>query len=635
MRASDFVRRARTRLAGFLSGAGGPPLSIALLTLVVFSPALWNQFVDWDDGVNLVDNLDYRGLGWTQLRWMLTTVLMGHWIPLTWLTLGLDYILWGMNPVGYHLTNLLLHAANASVFYFVALRLLGLATTGIGTTTLRLGATASALFFALHPLRAESVAWVTERRDVLSGLFFLLTILTYLRASEAEGAGRRRWLAASVGLYVLAIGSKSIVMTLPFILILLDIYPLRRLGGRWQDWTTRQARGVWAEKVPYLVLALAGAGTALYAVRANAFLTPMEQYPLSARIAMAFYSFWFYVGKTLFPLGLSPLYELPAQVNPLDPPFVLSALAVSGITGALILLRRRWPAGLAVWASYVVLLAPVSGIPFHSGFQLAHDRYSYLSCLGLALLVGAGVCAVVRFRALGTLRPSLARLAAGAGTAWFLGLATLTWPQVQVWRDSDTLWRYALDLDPHCAICQNNLAISLVKQNQTALAIERFQRALDLRPDRKRTHGNLGMALSNAGKHAEGIEHLQRALERYPGDGDIRNNLGVALSRQGKLQEAVEQWRLALWYNPSQADAHTNLGGALTELGNPSEAIGHFLRAIELKPKAPLPHFGLARAYLALGKTGPAQNEYEVLKRLDGRLASLLPPEAKPPVTQQ
>ncbi len=634
MRVPDIVRL-RTRLVGFLFSSGGLPLSIALVTLIVFSPALWNGFVEWDDPVNLLNNPDYRGLGWPQLRWMFTSVLMGHWIPLTWMTFGVDYLLWGMNPVGYHLTNLLLHTANAGVFYLLALRLLGLATKGLGATTLRLGAGASALFFAIHPLRAESVAWATERRDVLSGLFFLLTILTYLKATEAEGARRRRLLAGSVGFYALAVLSKSIVMTLPFVLILLDIYPLRRLGGP-REWGGSAVRKVWGEKVPYLLLALAGGGMALYAVWVNKYLTPLEPYPLPARMAMAFYSLWFYFWKTLLPLGLSPLHELPARVSPLAPPFLLSAIAVGILTGGLWLLRRRWPAGLAVWVSYGVILAPVSGIPFHSGHQLAHDRYSYLSCLGWALLVGAGVCAVLRARASGTVRPSFARLTAGTVAVWFVGLAFLTGQQIQVWRDSDTLWRYAVEFTPDCAVCHGNLGAFLVNQGHGALAIEHFERALALRPDRVKTHGNLGLALVNAGRPSEAVWHLQQVLERYPADVDALNNLSVALIRQGKPDEAIEHLRRAIWLNPAHVGTHTNLGAALANLGNSAEAAEHYRRAIELKPDAPEPRFGLAQVYLDLGKAGSAQEEYdEALKRLDPRMASQLPPLVKRRVTQQ
>ncbi len=608
----------------------GIPLAIALVTFAAFSPALWNDFVYWDDQVNLLNNPDYRGLGWTQLRWMSTTVLMGHWTPLTWMTFGLDYLVWGMHPVGYHLTNLLLHSANAAVFYFVALRLLRLATTGLEESTLRLGAGVSALFFAIHPLRAESVAWATERRDVLSGLFFLLTILTYLKACQAEGNQRLRVLAESVGCYALALAAKSIVMTLPFVLILLDIYPLRRLGGRPHDWATPEVRRVWKEKITYLVLALAGASVASYAVWVNSFFTPLEMYPLSARVAINFYSLWFYLWKTIFPLGLSPLYELPTRVSLLEPPFLMSAIAVALLSGGFWLLRRRWPAGLAVWVAYVIMLAPVSGFPVHSGYQIVHDRYSYLSCLGWALLVGGGVCAVARAVARGVLRLPLARVAAGAAAIWLTGLGVLTWQQVQVWRDTETLWTHALELDPDCSLCHSNLGDSLDTQGMTSLAIEHFQRALALRPDGVSIHGNLGLALTKVGHLSEATEHFHQFLARYPYDVAARNNLAVALMRQGKLGEAVEHLQQANRLNPAHLQVRTNLGVAFTELGRPAEAIEHFRRAIELKPEAPYPHFGLARAYLALGKTDLARAEYEVVKRLDPGIASTLPQSVKP-----
>src|SRR5262245_60696900 len=190
------------------------PLALAVLTFLVFLPSLWNGFVQWDDQVNLYENPEYRGLTWQQIRWMFSNVTMGHWIPLTWLTFGLDFVLWEMKPFGYHLTSLLIFAANVPAFYFVALRLLRCATT-FGDGAIRLSAAVATLVFALHPLRAESVAWATERRDVLSGLLFLLTVLMYLKAQDESGARRRWMLAGSVGWYVLALVSKASVMVLP------------------------------------------------------------------------------------------------------------------------------------------------------------------------------------------------------------------------------------------------------------------------------------------------------------------------------------------------------------------------------------------------------------------------------------
>src|SRR5256886_11921328 len=228
------------------------PVLIALVTVAAFLPALQNQFVSWDDAENFLDNPHYRGLGWTHLRWMWTTHL-GHYIPLTWMTLGLDYLLWGMNPVGYHLTSLLLHAANAVVFFFVVRRILkrALPSPSERGHALAVSAGFAALVFAIHPLRVESVAWVTERRDVLSGLFYLSAILIYLWACE-RGARGRGWYWLSVAVFGCALLSKSMVVNLPVVLVILDVYPLRRLGGA-VGWLSESARRVYVEKIPFLL----------------------------------------------------------------------------------------------------------------------------------------------------------------------------------------------------------------------------------------------------------------------------------------------------------------------------------------------------------------------------------------------
>src|SRR5712691_11017823 len=239
------------------------PLLIALITFAAFLPALQNQLV-WDDEQNLLGNPHYRGLGWIQLRWMWTTHL-GHYIPLTWMTLGLDYLLWGMNPVGYHLTNLLVHAANAVVFFFIARRLLTLALPSPSERghALAVSAAFAALVFAIHPLRVESVAWVTERRDVLSGLFYLSASLVYLRACERGERGRWRYWAA-VGLFACALLSKSMVVNLPVVLVILDVYPLRRLGGTIGWWSLADGP-VYTEKIPFVLLAAAASAIAVMA----------------------------------------------------------------------------------------------------------------------------------------------------------------------------------------------------------------------------------------------------------------------------------------------------------------------------------------------------------------------------------
>jgi tetratricopeptide (TPR) repeat protein len=596
--------------------AAALPIAVALVTLIAFAPALLNGFV-WDDEGNFLNNPHYRGLGWAQLRWMATTTLMGHWIPLTWLTLGLDYALWGMNPVGYHLTNLLLHTAAAVVFYFVALRLLGLSLQPSSPQPLRLGAVTAALFFAVHPLRVESVAWVTERRDVLSGLLFLLTILAYLKASASGGARRRQWSVASVTAYALALLSKSIVMTLPLVLIVLDIYPLRRLPADGRVSTGPSAGRVWAEKLPYLLLAI---GAAVLAYRSVSGKTSLEQMPVLSRVALVLHSLAFYAGKTLVPLGLSPLYELPSRVDPLARPFLMSAIALGLVTAAAWLGRRRWPAGLALWITYAVMLAPVAGL-VRQGPQIAANRYTYLACLGWAVLAGAGVATVVEAGRRRVVRPAFSRAAVGIAALWVIGLAAVTWDEVQAWRDADTLWRSALEVDPACASCHGNLAVSLDTRRFSAGAIEHYRRALALRPDDPGyVRRNLGLALLKTGRPLEAIEQFRLRLAGYPNDVEVRNYLGVTLIQVGKPDLAVEQLREVIRLDPHHAGGMTNLGLALNALGRPAEAIPHFQRAIALNPGDPLSRFGLARAFLAIGNVIAAREQLEVLRRIEPRL---------------
>jgi len=558
----------------------------ALAPLVVFAPGVGNDFVDWDDNLNFVTNPYYRGLGWSQLRWMLTATVTGHYIPVTWMTLGLDYVLWGMNPAGYHLTNLVLHALNTVAFALIAIRLLRLARPRTGETALWAGTVTAALFFSLHPLRAETVAWVTERRGLLSAFFTLVTALTYVRMTAAEGAPRRRWLAVSVGSYAMALASKAAVVPLPLVLLLMDVYPLGRLPARWRAWGAPEARAVWREKVPYALLAAVAAAVALAVNHARAISAPIESYPPSSRLAMLAYGLTFYVQRTVAPVGLSPLYELPAHVGPLDPPFLASTVVVVLLTVALGLLRRRWPAGLALWITYALLLVPVSGV-FQAGHQLVADRYSYLSCLPWALLLGAAVGATLDAATSGRLRRPFAAVAIGVVAVWITGLASLTWFQVQIWRDSGTLWRSALDSDPACVLCYNQLGAVLGNRGDSGSAVYYFERALALRPNDAGLHGNLGLALLKTGRPSEAVPHFVRALELNSTDVETRVHLGVALILGGRVGEAAAELRQAVARSPGHARAR----------------------------------YELARAYLVQGDRVAAEEQAQALRRLDPRLA--------------
>jgi protein O-mannosyl-transferase len=564
------------------------PFAIAALTVAVFAPALHYGFILWDDDRNLLTNPFYRGLGWAQIRWAFTSAVMGHWIPVTWLTFGVDHALWGMNAFGYHLTNVLLHAANAALFYLLARRLLRLGLTAAPAWAITLGAIVSALFFAVHPLRVESVVWITERRDVLSALFYLLTVLAYLKACATDGAPRRRWLVVSLGAYTLGLLSKSLIMSLPLVLLVLDVYPLRRARGNW--------RRVLVEKLPYLGLAVAAAVVSVLVVIAKVGLTSAAAYPPSARAAMALYSLVFYVWKTVLPLGLAPMYELPARVGLTSPRFMVAALVAVGVSVGLLVARRSWPAALAVWLVYGFTLAPVSGI-VHNGPQLVADRYSYLSCLGFALLVGAAVAAVA---SAGTIARPLRGGVVLVGVGWIIGLAVLTSEQLPVWRDTEEVWRHSLEVDPDCAFCHGQWGALLGNRGELGQAILHFERVVALRLDSVRPRGNLGLALLKAARPAEAAAQFERMLAAEPGDAETRTRLGLALARQGKLAEARGEFERASRDNPRHVGALLNLGLSLIELRRPAEAVPYLERAAALDPASGLAREALARARLAI-----------------------------------
>ncbi len=554
------------------------PLALFAVTLIVFSPALGNGWLDYDDDRNFLNNPHYRGLGLAQLRFMFTGTIMGHWTPVTWLTLGLDYVLWGMNPLGYHLGNILLHAANAALFFVIARRLLGAALPTAGASARRLGALAAAALWALHPLRAESVAWITERRDVLSAFFYLLAALTYLTAVEDGRPRRRRWYLASIALFALGLLSKSMLVSLPFVLLVLDVYPLRRLAG--QGWRSATARALIVEKLPYLGLAVAAIVWTSAAMSTSVRVTPLALYPPVARVAMAAYSLAFYPWKTLAPLDLIPMYELPLRVSLLRAPFLTAILAVLVVTVVLVLARRRWPGGLAVGFAYALALAPVSGL-IHAGPQLVADRFSYLPSLGLCLLPGAGVAVALA-------KPALGRAVVAGAAVWIMALAMLTWSQVQVWSDTDTLFAYTLQIAPDCAWCQHQYGGSLGNRGQLEPAIAHFERAVALLPDRVVYHHHLGLALLKAGRPGEALSHLEQTV-------------------------AAQPWNV---------DAAMQLGLALVALDRPTEALPYLERASTARPEAADARLGLARAYRALGRGADAEAQLLVLRRLDPAMAA-------------
>jgi tetratricopeptide (TPR) repeat protein len=571
---------------------------VAGVTALVFSRSLGHEFVAWDDEILLVDNPAFRGLGWDQLRWMAGNTLLGHYVPLTWVSFAIDHALWGLQPVGYHLTNVFLHAVCAALVYRVAAGLLGWATAWTDGAR-RLGALAAALVWALHPLRVEAVSWVTGRRDVLSGFFFLLALTAYLEAASTRGARRRGWLIAAAAVYGLALGSKAIVMTAPLVLVALDVYPLGRLPPDVRRWGGRALRGVWLEKAPLALLAGLAAAAAAVAVPRGAGYQVLELRTWLGKLAVSLATpLW----KTVWPLSLSPLYELPRRTDLGAAEYWASGLLVAGISLAVLTLRQRWPAGVVAWVWYLAFLAPVSAMA-HAGPQITADRYSYLPILGPVMLFGAAAGAVAEAGRTARVPLAVARSLGIGAVALVAVLAGVTWRQQGVWRDSGHLWTHAVAVTPRCVRCHVNLGNWLMAHDRVDEAVGHYERALSLDPARTGLHTNLGLALVRLGRPVEAIPHYEAVLARSPDMVPVRVSLATALVAADRLPEAVARLDEAARFS------------------SPSELVDHFRRVTAAQPAAPVPRLGLLQAYVRAGDDARAREAYEALAGLHPGLA--------------
>jgi len=577
------------------------PASIALLTLVAFLSTLSNGFVSWDDDKNFFQNTHYRGLGPSQLHWMWTTFHMGHYVPLSWMTLGVDYLLWGMDPLGYHLTSLVIHCANAVLLFFIAKRLLrqsGWARLEGRDDLVSMGAAIAALVFAIHPLRVESVAWATERRDVLSGFFSFAAILAYIGVGESNRP-RRRYVGA-VALFACALLSKATSMSVPAVLLILDVYPLRRLGGI-AGWRSASARRVYLEIAPFGVLA---AGIAALSIVA---LHPPSQLGFGAKLAVSAYSLAFYVEKTLIPTGLAALYQMPAHVDPFGVRYLLSYAVIAGLSAAAWTTRRRAPAVTTAIVAFVVISLPMLGV-VQNGPQIAADRYTYHAAPALSMLAAVAFLSLPHPRAL----VSVAGLAAVV-----LVLAAMTWRQVDTWRSPETLWTQVLATDSTSSIAQSAMANIRFKQDRVEEGIAYSERAVALAPTYAEAYNDLGVGFERLGRDTAALGSYRRALALKPEYDEAENNLGIALSRLGAVDSAIVHFRRALAINPDNFSAEINWGNALVRADRPAEAEVHYSRALAIQSDDEEAHLNWGVALAKEGKFAEAVEQFRAVLKLN------------------
>jgi Flp pilus assembly protein TadD len=606
--------------------AWGLATLVFVITFAAFLPALGNQFLDWDDNTNFTTNPDWRGLGSTQLRWMFSEFHMGHYQPITWLTLGFDFV-WGgamfgdhpvhgpgMDPRSYHLSNIVYHASSAVLVYLVAVRLLACALTGDMRGRSRpvlVAAAMAAMLWSVHPMRVENVAWITERRDLVSSTLLLLSVLAYLRFIQHPR--HWKWLAASVIIYIISLMAKVSSAPLPVVLLAIDWYPLRRFAPV----SRVSRRSILLEKVPFFVAALVFSYIAAKYQAKHQWMYPFAVHPLDARVVVMFYGLMFYAWKTIAPFNLLPLYGIRIPLDTSQAQFVIAFIVV-GITaiGVLaLLIMRRLPAVVAAAVCYAAFLGPVLGL-FQNGPQLVADRYSYLPSMGLMMLL-AGAAAWWVARGPSAVR---GRIAIGAGCALVAALAALTWQQCQVWRTSETLWTHQLRLDLDSAVGNFSMGnVMLLDKKQPSEAVPYFRRAVEQDPQAKKYRHNLRLALRQSGQFQELIqawleeEALFRSDRLFEYTSAWHRDQGTQMLLADQNELALEHLTVSLALDPNQAEAWNNLAMIYDRLQRPDDAIAAYRQSIQRDPNLPNPRYGLA--YL-LSRQGQKQNAISELEAL-------------------
>jgi Flp pilus assembly protein TadD len=564
--------------------AAAAAVGLALGALLLYAGALPNDFV-FDDEAYVLGNVNVqRGLDWPAVRWAFTSVYKSNYHPLTWLSHAVDWSLWGANPSGHRLAGVLLHAANTALLFLLFRGMTGSAGRSAVVAAL----------FAVHPLRVESVAWVAERKDTLSTLFWLAALHAYVRYARS---GRVRPYVLALVFMVLGVLSKQMVVTLPFVLLLLDFWPLGRLAPLGRSLL---------EKLPFVAVAAAGSAAAIVAQSRGGSLVPLDVIPLDQRVANAAVSYVRYLAKAAWPVDLAVFYPFRAV------PFADAAAAavlLAVVTAVAVRVARRHPAVTFGWVFYLVTLVPVIGL-VQIGAQASADRYTYVPLIGIF----AAVCWLAADLAAG--RPALRSLAAPAAALLVATLSVTTVRQLETWRDEVRLYQHAISVTRDNFLAHDNLGTALVSRGRLPEAIGHYRESVRIRP-RGVTYSNLGSALADLGMAREAVAAHREAVRLEPADAVHRVNLASALAADGRLEEAAAEMAEAVRLQPDNVVARTRLARLLANKGRRAEARGHLEAALRLEPSNTDALLEMGNLLVSEGRPAEARSLYEQVARAD------------------
>jgi protein O-mannosyl-transferase len=579
-------------------------LALALVTVAVFFPARNFEFLNYDDPDYFTANLHVQaGLSAKNVVWAFTTRAAANWHPLTWLSLMLDADLFGKNPAGPHLVNLLFHTVN-TVLLFLLLRRLTSATWRSAFV---------AGLFALHPLHVESVAWIAERKDVLSAFFGLLALLCYANyalfkvqsskfkvesPTEPGFPSSVLWYLTSVLWFTLGLMSKPMLVTLPFVMLLLDFWPLNRFDVQGSRFKAGDLGKLMVEKIPFFALSIAASVITFWVQKSGGAIK--DQVPFPGRLGNAFVSYLRYLGKTVWPDPLATPYPHPGHWN--GSLVVASVVLVLGVSVAVVLFSRRFPFLFAGWFWFVGMLVPVIGLVQVGDASMA-DRYMYLPAIGLFI--------AATWAAGEMLKTSSPKLIAATAMIILLLCGIKTRAQLPFWQNSGTLFRHTLAVTAGNNIADNNLGTWLSANGRPEEAMACFNESLRIKPNNADALFNLGNVYARMGNWDDAIAYYGRALEAGPAQADILGNLGVALAAGKRFPEAIESYERALKLDPGSAELHNNLATVLFQQGRFDAAAEHFQAAAGLAPGNPQFLINLGDALARLGRTNDAVNYFQ------------------------
>lgn len=549
-----------------------PAFFVALVTLLVYLPAVNNGFVNWDDQAYVYENQNIQSFDLGFLKWSLTAVVASLWHPLTLISLALDHAIWGLDPWGYHLTNILIHSLNTFLVFMLAMRLIECNNLWKDKKKAMISAFTAALLFGIHPLHVESIAWVSERKDVLSAFFFLLTLLTYIKYVQAKGSTKIYLYVLALISFTLALMSKPMVVTLPVVLLILDYYPFKRLE-------LKNAKTMLLEKLPFFSLSFLTALATLWAHKTSGALPTLEIFPLTMRILSAMYAYIFYLAKMILPISLAPFYPYPEWMELFTFKYIAAYVFFLFIILIAIWSIRKHKLFSAVLLYYFIILIPVIGI-VQVGKQMAADRYTYLPSLGPFLLIGLGLgCFFER-------SSRNIRLAVIAVIILISAIqANKTLKQIAIWHDSVTFWSHEINLFPTASpVPYNNRGLAFASIGEQRAAINDFSTAIEIDPGHIIAYKNRGVAYNNVGDYEEAIKDFDKAIKAQPDDAWVYVGRGDAFNSMGELESAIRDFGKAIDLNPNLKEAYLNRGIAYHSLGSFVSAIKDYSESIRLDP---------------------------------------------------